>query len=165
MNRDQDISNNLLEQKRKIISDIMTYFRDITHFATARVDSTASVGQAAASSMALETTLNGVIKSTEDLLTLTRALRELWAIGPLAAPEGEGDVGVTKQIEEDSSAVFEILERMRGEKRMGLLRELGEEGDGTGRIRYAVDNDGAQEGVNSGNLNLKGLPRVVKGRR
>ncbi|KAK3985929.1 hypothetical protein QBC44DRAFT_334126 [Cladorrhinum sp. PSN332] len=124
MNRDQDLSNNLLEQKRKIISDIMTYFRDITNFATAKVDSTASVGQAAASSMALETTLNGIIKSTEDLLTLTRALRELWAIGPLATPEGEGDVRATKQIEEDSRVVFEILDRLRTEKRMGWLEAV-----------------------------------------
>ncbi|KAK4227662.1 hypothetical protein QBC38DRAFT_416718 [Podospora fimiseda] len=158
MNKTQDVSTNLLEEHKKKLSDIMTYFYDITTLSTAKVGSTASVGQAAASSMAVETMLNGIIKSVEDLLVFTRGLRQLWAIGPLVT-EGEADVRATKQIEEDSKVVFEILDRLRTQRRMELLKDIGD-----AKISYVVDeNEGGDEV--RGAVNLRGLPRAVKGRR
>ncbi|KAJ4290014.1 hypothetical protein N0V88_006815 [Collariella sp. IMI 366227] len=87
MDRDPTSANNLLERKNILIAQVMTAFRDLVNTAAAPVDSTASTGQAAYSSLAIETGMTGIIKSTEDLLTLTRQLRELWIVGPLKAPE------------------------------------------------------------------------------
>jgi hypothetical protein len=60
------------------------------------------------------------IKSTEDLLGLTRQLRELWVVGPLKRP-GEGDDETQQLIKDDSARYFEALNAMRHVER---LREI-----------------------------------------
>ncbi len=64
------------------------------------------------------------IKSTEDLLGLTRQLRELWVVGPLRQP-GEGDDEAQQGIKQDAVAFFATLSAMRGEERMKKAQESG----------------------------------------
>lgn len=55
-------------------------------------------------------------KTTEDLLILTRRLRELWVVGPLR-PAGEGDDAARESVRQDAEAVFAVMNRVRAEGR------------------------------------------------
>ncbi|KXX77952.1 Mediator of RNA polymerase II transcription subunit 22 [Madurella mycetomatis] len=109
----------------------MTAFRDLVNHAAARVDSTASTGQAAYSSMALEIIMSSLaspppltnVKSTEDLLSLTRQLRELWVVGPLRGP-GEGDEQAEAGIRRDAEGVFAMLNALRDSERQRLVAQV-----------------------------------------
>ncbi|KAK0738853.1 hypothetical protein B0T18DRAFT_300971, partial [Schizothecium vesticola] len=116
MDRDQAMSENLMDRKDKLIADSLTVFREIVSTAAAKVDSTASAGQAAVNTMAIEILVNGLTKTTEDLLILTRRLRELWVVGPLK-PAGEGDDAARESVRQDAEAVFAVMNRVREEGR------------------------------------------------
>lgn len=63
------------------------------------------------------------IKSTEDLLTLTRAIRELWAVGPLKAP-GAHDAEAEARMRADAEHVFALLNTLRDAERQDLAQAL-----------------------------------------
>ncbi|KAL2019033.1 hypothetical protein VTK56DRAFT_10137 [Thermocarpiscus australiensis] len=121
MDRDPNSVENLQERKNILMAEIMTSFRDLINHAAAKVDSTASTGQAGYSSMALEIMMSGLIKSTEDLLSLTRTLRELWIVGPLKAP-GQDDDAAEQGMRRDAEAVFGMLNVLRDGARAGMVR-------------------------------------------
>lgn len=128
------------DRKDKLIADSLTVFREIVSTAAAKVDSTASAGQAAVNTMAIEILVHGLVllpnprppsttrplihkstnpsqtKTTEDLLILTRRLRELWVVGPLK-PAGEGDDAARESVRQDAEAVFAVMNRVRAEGR------------------------------------------------
>ncbi|KAK3936523.1 hypothetical protein QBC46DRAFT_394912 [Diplogelasinospora grovesii] len=123
MERDQNAAaTNLLDRENKIIADILSGFRGLMMHAAEKVDNTASAGQAAYNSMAIEIHMNGLIKSTEDLLQLTRQLRELWVVGPLKRPR-EGDTEAEESMRKDISAVSSLLGRLRNESRQKMVQE------------------------------------------
>lgn len=63
------------------------------------------------------------IKSVENLLSLTRRIRELWIVGPLRKP-GEGD-RTEETIESEVQKVVGILNQLRANKRQQLVSEGG----------------------------------------
>lgn len=71
------------------------------------------------------------IKSAEDLLQLTRLLRELWTIGPLRKP-GEGEQEAEARIESEVGQVVGLLNRMREQSRQQLVSK------GSGHGKYVV---------------------------
>ncbi|GAB1319877.1 Mediator of RNA polymerase II transcription subunit 22 [Madurella fahalii] len=122
------LTDRLQERKNILIATIMTAFRDLINHAAAKVDSTASTGQAAYSSMALEIIMSSLVKSTEDLLSLTRQLRELWVVGPLRGP-GEGDEQAEAGMRRDAEGVFAMLNALRdGERQRLVAQTAGETG-------------------------------------
>lgn len=64
------------------------------------------------------------IKSVEDLLALTRQLRELWVVGPLRKP-GEGEREAEEQIDTEVQKVVQLLNQIRGQGRQSLVSEGG----------------------------------------
>ncbi|KAL2150541.1 hypothetical protein VTH82DRAFT_7104 [Thermothelomyces myriococcoides] len=118
MDRDAGSATNLLERKNILIADILTSVRDYFKLALARVDDTASTGQTAERSLAMETKLSAMIKSTEDLVTLSRRIRELWIIGALKPVTGEADQGMDM----DSEQVFSLLGALRERQRQSLVQ-------------------------------------------
>ncbi|KAK4097631.1 hypothetical protein N658DRAFT_500240 [Parathielavia hyrcaniae] len=107
----------------------MASFRDLINTAAAPVDNTASTGQAAYRSMALQTMMSGVVKSTEDLLSLTRKMRELWVVGPLKAP-GAQDAEAEQAMQQDADQVFAMLNAIRDSQRQRLMQQAVEAGGG-----------------------------------
>lgn len=63
------------------------------------------------------------IKSVENLLSLTRRIRELWIVGPLRKP-GEGD-RTEETIDSEVQKVVGILNQLRANKRQQLVSEGG----------------------------------------
>ncbi|AEO68655.1 b467b1b6-d36a-49a4-a4eb-34024350c8a5 [Thermothielavioides terrestris] len=121
MDRDPTVVEDLLERKNVLVAEIMTAYRDLVKHATAQVDSSASTGQAAYSSMALGIMMSQIIKSTEDLLALTRRIRELWVVGPLKAP-GAHDAEAEQRMRADAEHVFAMLNAMRDAERRGMVQ-------------------------------------------
>ena len=62
------------------------------------------------------------MKSTEDLLALTRRLRELWVVGPLKKPGDGGEAEVLGAMKQDAASIFELLNKMRAEERQSVAR-------------------------------------------
>ncbi|KAK3357902.1 hypothetical protein B0T25DRAFT_499552 [Lasiosphaeria hispida] len=124
MDRDQNASENLFDRENKLIAEILSGFRGLIKHGADRVSSTASTGQAAYNSMAIEILMSGLTKSTEDLLGLTRQLRELWVVGPLKKP-GEGDDAVQLGVQQDATAFFSLMNGMRSEERSARAQETG----------------------------------------
>ncbi|KAH8902515.1 hypothetical protein BR93DRAFT_972581 [Coniochaeta sp. PMI_546] len=113
-------AQSLRDREERLIAEILANFRNLVMLATEPIGSSASAGQAAYSSMAMEIETKGLIKSAEDLLQLTRLLRELWIIGPLRKPgEGEREAEVT--IEDEVRGVVGILGQMREKSRQDLV--------------------------------------------
>lgn len=63
------------------------------------------------------------IKSVENLLSLTRRIRELWIVGPLRKP-GESD-RTEETIGTEVQTVVNILNQLRANKRQQLVSEGG----------------------------------------
>ncbi|KAK5659515.1 hypothetical protein OQA88_717 [Cercophora sp. LCS_1] len=151
MDRDQAAAENLLDRENKLIAEILSGFRTLIRDGADRVDSTASTGQAAYNSMAIEIMTNGLIKSTEDLLSLTRQLRELWVVGPLKKP-GEGDDEAQQGIKQDAEKFFAALDGMRNAERSAKAQASGgcmtyRQGPLEGNPNQAKAADGAGPGV------------------
>jgi hypothetical protein len=64
------------------------------------------------------------VKSTEDLLSLTRKIRELWVIGPLKAP-GAHDAQAEREMQQDAEHVFAMLNAIRDTQRQKMLHQGG----------------------------------------
>ncbi|KAK4202132.1 hypothetical protein QBC40DRAFT_263601 [Triangularia verruculosa] len=134
MNRDTDTAHNLLERKNKLMADLMTYYRDLINTATEPIPANASNSSAAINSLAMETAMTGFITATEDLLSLTREIRELWIIGSLTKP-GAGDEEARQEIKKDADAVFRAVNALRNEQRLAQIGAAGQS-----PMRYRVGN-------------------------
>jgi hypothetical protein len=64
------------------------------------------------------------VKSTEDLLSLTRKIRKLWVIGPLKAP-GAHDAQAEQEMQQDAEHVFAMLNAIRDAQRQKMLQQGG----------------------------------------
>jgi len=134
------------DMENKLIADTLSGFRDLILHSAEKVDNIASTGQAGYNSMAVEIMMHGLVcvnvllahssfrdriltcscyqvKSTEDLLALTRRLRELWVVGPLKKPGDGGEAEVLDGMKQDAASIFELLNRMRAEERQKVARE------------------------------------------
>ncbi|KAG6364254.1 hypothetical protein INS49_005853 [Diaporthe citri] len=123
----------LLDQEGKIIAEILTSYRDLVNFATEPITNKTSTGQASYNSMAMDLETQTLIKSVENLLSLTRRIRELWIVGPLRKP-GEGD-RTEETIESEVQQVVGILNQLRANKRQQLVSE----GGGYGQFEMQLD--------------------------
>ncbi|KAL1838173.1 hypothetical protein VTJ49DRAFT_2975 [Mycothermus thermophilus] len=126
--RDAKMADNLLERKNILIAQIMAAFRDLINLGAAPVDNNVSTGQTAYSSMALETTMSEMIKSTEDLLSLTRQIRELWVIGTLRPPAAHDGGSGSDTMVQDAQSVLSMLGALIYHQRQSLVRSGEQEG-------------------------------------
>ncbi|KAK0747304.1 hypothetical protein B0T21DRAFT_1677 [Apiosordaria backusii] len=131
MNRDADTAHNLLERKNKLMADLMTYYRDLINTGTEPIPANASNSSAAINSLAMENAMLGFITATEDLLSLTRKLRELWIIGSLTKP-GAGDEEAREGIKQNAEGVFSGVNSLKNEQRQAQIGA----GDGQSPMSY-----------------------------
>ncbi|KAK3341029.1 hypothetical protein B0H65DRAFT_399862, partial [Neurospora tetraspora] len=78
MERDQNTTEDLFDLENRLTASLLRTFQSLLHHGASRVDNTASVGQAAYNAMATDILMNAQVKSVEELLSLTRKMRELW---------------------------------------------------------------------------------------
>ncbi|KAK3369683.1 hypothetical protein B0T24DRAFT_596394 [Lasiosphaeria ovina] len=100
------------ERRGKLIAEILKGMRQLVELSTQKVDRTVTIGQMEYNSMAIDIQTNGLIKSVEDLLGLTRLLRELWIAGPLKT-FGEGEDEAERLMRADAAVVFALRNQLR----------------------------------------------------
>lgn len=134
-----DKPNPFVERKNKLMAELMTYYRDMIHTATQQIPANASNSSAAINSLAMETAMTGFvclqylalapqnhvltvkqIRATEDLLSLTHEIRELWIIGPLTKP-GDGDEEARRNMKQEAEETFNLVNALRNEQRLAQI--------------------------------------------
>ncbi|KAJ9136853.1 hypothetical protein NKR23_g9495 [Pleurostoma richardsiae] len=132
MDRNQQAAGtNLLDREGRVIADVLQRFRNLTMLATDRITNKASTGTAAYHSMAMDLETQGMITAIEDLLALTRQLRELWVVGPLRKP-GEGEREAEETIDSEVQRVTQMLNQLKEGSRQKMVKE------GCGHGEYVV---------------------------
>ncbi|KAK4448908.1 hypothetical protein QBC34DRAFT_406323 [Podospora aff. communis PSN243] len=149
MDKEPIAPDDLLEQSDRLMAKTLAAFSAIIQAGTGPIEDSASTGAAVFNSMAMEIQMNGLIKVTEDLLALTRQLRELWVVGRLKMV-GEGEGETQQLIKGDAARYFETLNVLRRAER---LREIAAY---SGSIEYS-------EGPMRGNPMPLGMPGVPGG--
>ncbi|KAF3769737.1 hypothetical protein M406DRAFT_66210 [Cryphonectria parasitica EP155] len=134
-NQQATTTTSLMFREGETIAEILQAYQKLVAIATDRITNKASIGQAAHNSMAMQLETQRLvcyrqihvlvlypadpslqIKGVENLLALTRRIRELWIIGPLRKPEEDG-----RQLEEsintDVQIVADLLNQLRSHTR------------------------------------------------
>ncbi|KAK3495215.1 uncharacterized protein B0T23DRAFT_412086 [Neurospora hispaniola] len=140
MDRDQNTTEDLFDLENRLTASLLRTFQSLLHHGASSVNGTASVGQAAYNAMATDILMNGMVQSVEELLSLTRKMRELWVVGPLRKP-GEGDEEVEREMRGCWEEIKENVGGWRRGQKRGML--LGEGGTG----EYKEGEVGAPPGV------------------
>ncbi|KAK3504444.1 hypothetical protein B0T13DRAFT_516362 [Neurospora crassa] len=136
MDRDQNTTEDLFDLENRLTASLLRTFQSLLHHGASSVNGTASIGQAAYNAMATDILMNGMVQSVEELLSLTRKMRELWVVGPLRKP-GEGDEEVEREMRgcwEDiigekgvggwrAQKRAEVVDKMGGGKGVGEYKE------------------------------------------
>ena len=77
--------------------------------------------QAAYNSLRMEMETAALVKTCEDILTMSRQMKELWLFGKLnTLSDGKGDVGVEEKLEEDGREVGRLMEALLTRSDSGL---------------------------------------------
>ncbi|EHL01412.1 putative Mediator of RNA polymerase II transcription subunit 22 [Glarea lozoyensis 74030] len=103
-----------LNREGKYTADMLTRFRNLVMLANSQKSaddngSKASREVAASEALAMEVETRALVRAAEDLLQLTREMKELWLFGPLREiGEGEGE----GKMDEDSVKVGEMVEQI-----------------------------------------------------
>ncbi|KFZ09456.1 hypothetical protein V502_08735 [Pseudogymnoascus sp. VKM F-4520 (FW-2644)] len=105
-------TNELMEREQGIVDAMLLRFKNIIELATTnKGDVTSEVAAAQAFQTNVET--QALIRAAQDLLSLTREMKELWLFGPLRGL-GEGEEGGS--IDDNSKRVVEMVEAMIHER-------------------------------------------------
>ncbi|ELR04880.1 hypothetical protein GMDG_07105 [Pseudogymnoascus destructans 20631-21] len=105
-------TNELMEREQGIVDAMLLRFKNIIELATTnKGDVTSEVAAAQAFQTNVET--QALIRAAQDLLSLTREMKELWLFGPLRGL-GEGEEGGS--IDDNSKRVVEMVEAMIQER-------------------------------------------------
>ncbi|KFY63015.1 hypothetical protein V496_04287 [Pseudogymnoascus sp. VKM F-4515 (FW-2607)] len=105
-------TNELMEREQGIVDAMLLRFKNIIELATTnKGDVTSEVAAAQAFQTNVET--QALIRAAQDLLSLTREMKELWLFGPLRGL-GEGEEG--DSIDDNSKRVVEMVEAMIQER-------------------------------------------------
>lgn len=93
--------------------------------------------------MATDILMNGMVQSVEELLSLTRKMRELWVVGPLRKP-GEGNEEVEREMRGCWEEITQNVGGWRGQKRGEVVSGMGK---GRGMGEYKEGEVGVPAGV------------------
>jgi len=115
----RDFTNSLIYREQKAVADLLTRFKNIVSLAALPEGPDGeSLEVAAGQSVQMEVETAAMISAAEDLLKLTREMKELWLFGPLrelGEGEEEGQMaGDAKKVGEKLDALFKIQNEKLG---------------------------------------------------
>ncbi|KAK0127492.1 hypothetical protein ONS96_007027 [Cadophora gregata f. sp. sojae] len=103
----QRTTSSLVDREERAVAALLTRFKALVTLATEPVHDGATKEMAAAHGLQMEVEGSALIRATEDLLQLSRELKELWLFGPLRGiRDGEGE----GQMDSDSRKAGELVE-------------------------------------------------------
>ncbi|KAI0400368.1 hypothetical protein F4802DRAFT_585274 [Xylaria palmicola] len=117
MNRKEQ--NTLMDRHNKIMAAILTRFRNMVLAATEPLPTAAAIPQASLNAMTMNNETSALIKEIENLLALTREIKQLWIAGPLRKPGDTDEKQRERQLDEQAanvSALYDTVVRFEREK-------------------------------------------------
>lgn len=119
-----DQFGDLLDRESQLIAQYMQHASALVMAATARVSNRSTIGEAAANRLRIDAEVAGLLRTAENMCTLTRRIRELWIVGALRA-SGAGDAEAESKIRSD---VAPLLAQLEGMQQATRTRDLGRYG-------------------------------------
>ncbi|KAE9367853.1 hypothetical protein N431DRAFT_429167 [Stipitochalara longipes BDJ] len=105
----QRTSSGLIDRQQRAVAALLTRFKYLVDLAATPVEDGATKEVAAANAFRMEVESSALVRAAEDLLQLTRELKEMWLFGPLRGiGEGEGE----GKMDEDAKKVGEMVEAL-----------------------------------------------------
>ncbi|KAH8805616.1 mediator complex, subunit Med22 [Xylogone sp. PMI_703] len=102
-------TTSLVDREERAIAELLTRFKNLISLVAEPAQDGATLEVAASQSFQMEVETNALVQASEDLLRLTRELKEMWLFGPLREiGEGEGE----GSMEEDSKKVGEMVNEL-----------------------------------------------------
>ncbi|KAF7944308.1 hypothetical protein EAE96_010706 [Botrytis aclada] len=103
----------LIDRQERAIAALLIRFQNLVKLASLPTEDAFTKETAAAEGLRMEVESNALTSAAEDLLKLTRELKEFWIFGSLRGiGEGEGD----GEMETDSKKVAELIEKQLEKK-------------------------------------------------
>ncbi|KAJ5054411.1 uncharacterized protein L3040_000685 [Drepanopeziza brunnea f. sp. 'multigermtubi'] len=102
-------TTSLIDREERAVAAVLTHFKNLVALAAEPLPEGAPREVAAAQGMQMDVEMKGLVRAAEDLLQLSRELKELWLFGPLRGLEEGEEEG---QMDEDSQKVGEMVEDM-----------------------------------------------------
>ncbi|TGO50298.1 hypothetical protein BOTNAR_0397g00050 [Botryotinia narcissicola] len=103
----------LIDRQERAIAALLIRFQNLVKLAALPTEDAFTKETAAAEGLRMEVESNALTSAAEDLLKLTRELKECWIFGSLRGiGEGEGD----GEMETDSKKVAELIEKQLEKK-------------------------------------------------
>jgi len=108
------------DREGQAVAELLTRFRNLVYLAASPVEEGATKEVAASQAFQMEVESSALVRASEELLQLTRELKELWLFGPLRGiKEGEGE----GKMDEDSTKVGEMVETLLKKTSEGPYRQ------------------------------------------
>jgi len=105
----QRTTSSLVDREQRAVATLLTQFKALVSLAATPANEGATKEVAATDAFRMEVESSALVRAAEDLLQLTRELKEMWLFGPLRGiGEGEGEGGM----DEDSKKVGEMVEAL-----------------------------------------------------
>lgn len=113
-----------IDRESQLIAQYMQHTSALIMAATTRVSSRSTIGEAAANRLRIDSEVAGLLRTAENICTLTRRIRELWIVGALREP-GEGDVEAETRIRTDVLPLVAQMEALQTQQRQADLGPYG----------------------------------------
>ncbi|CAK7203988.1 hypothetical protein SEUCBS139899_006738 [Sporothrix eucalyptigena] len=114
----------LLDRESQLIAQYTQHASALVMAATARVSNRSTIGEAAANRLRIDAEVAGLVRTAENICTLTRRIRELWMVGALRA-SGEGEAEAEQEIRKSVEPLATQLTEMQGQRRTRNLGAYG----------------------------------------
>ncbi|KAI1421678.1 hypothetical protein F5Y12DRAFT_718179 [Xylaria sp. FL1777] len=138
---------NLLDRHNKIMAAILTRFRNMVLAATEPLPTAGAIPQASLNAMTMNNEVSALIKEVENLLALSREIKQLWIAGPLRKPGDADEKHREKELDENAAQVSKLYNTL-----VELQTETAKKSAAQQALAAADDADVKKEG---GNINVK----------
>ncbi|KAI1277670.1 hypothetical protein F5Y07DRAFT_82456 [Xylaria sp. FL0933] len=102
----------LLDRHNKIMAAILTRFRNMVLAATEPLPTANPIPQASLNAMTMSNEVSALIKEIENLLVLSREIKQLWIAGPLRKPQDAEEKNLDKELDEKAAKVSKLYDTL-----------------------------------------------------
>ncbi|KAI1125047.1 hypothetical protein F5Y10DRAFT_15053 [Nemania abortiva] len=100
--------NTLMDRHNKMMAAILTRYRNMVGAATEPLPKSTSIPQASLNAMTMNNEASALIKEIENLLALTREIKQLWIAGPLRKPGDADEENRQKEMDEKAHRISKL---------------------------------------------------------
>ncbi|KAI1306372.1 hypothetical protein F5Y03DRAFT_140604 [Xylaria venustula] len=102
------LTTNPVDRHNRIMAAILTRFRNMVLAATEPLPTAGAIPQASLNAMTMNNEVSALIKEVQNLLSLSREIKQLWIAGPLRKPGDASEKNREKEIDEKAAQVSKL---------------------------------------------------------